>query len=100
MLDRDPAYPAVAYRSPIAGTRAVQQSVCSELLTQLTFPSAPAWYVFSCTLDPRVRVAFVWVDDHLICSAGPYAPPANSTDGSQANPIYQRPGSARRTAMR
>jgi putative isomerase len=75
-------------------------SFSAELTTLLSFPRAPAWYVFSCALDPRVRVAFVWVDDHLICSAGPYAPPANSTDGSQANPIYQRPAARRAVVVR
>jgi len=74
-------------------------SFSAELTTQLSFPRAPSWYVFSCELDPCVRVAFVWVDDHLICSAGPYVPPPNSSDGSQANPIYYRLGSARRSAV-
>ena len=35
VLELDPTYPAVTYRSPIAGTGAVRQGVCSELLTQL-----------------------------------------------------------------
>ena len=55
VLERDPAYPAVAYRSPIAGTRAVRQGVCSELLTQLNVSTLKAAYTSS--LRPHTLAA-------------------------------------------
>jgi hypothetical protein len=81
-------------------------SFSAEIQTQLAFPSgAPGYYVFECTpLDARAGLmGFVYVDDHLVCNTGsaqPYANPPNSTDGSQANPIYRRAGVARPAMVR
>ena len=76
-------------------------SFSAEVVTQLTFPRAPSFYVFACSLDPRVSVGFVWVDDHLVCqSKGPYDPLPNASDGTQATPLYRREGNVRPTVVR
>ena len=79
-------------------------SFSAEIYTQLAFPT-PGYFVFECTpLDARGGlIGFVYVDDHLVCNTGsaqPYANPPNSTDGSQANPIYIRAGRVRPAMVR
>ena len=73
--------------------------------TQLEFPASSSYYVFECTpLDTRSGFfGFVYVDDHLVCNTGsdqPFDNPTNSTDGSQANPIYRRDGNTRSAIIR
>jgi hypothetical protein len=79
-------------------------SFSAEILTQLTFPTSDGYYVFECAPTTFTRgYGFVYVDDHLVCNTGisqPYANPTNSTDGSQANPIYRRGNSARPAVVR
>ena len=73
-----------------------------ELVSQLAFPSAPAYYAVFCggAFDAGVAVGFVWLDDHLVCSTGAYLPANGSFDGSVGNPIYRRPGVARAAVVR
>ncbi len=73
-----------------------------ELVSQLAFPTAPAFYAFSCAgaFDASVVLGFVWVDDHLVCSTGAYQPANGSFDGSVFNPIYRRPGVVRAAVVR
>jgi hypothetical protein len=72
-----------------------------ELLTQIAFPpGGTSEFAFDCSLDGAFDVAFVWVDDHLVCQAGVYNPTNSSTDGTVENPIYRRPGTVRPALVR
>jgi len=77
----------------------------AEIQTLLAFPAgSDGYYVFECAPLSFARgYGFVYVDDHLVCNTGsaqPYAIPTNSTDGSQANPIYRRGASSRPAVVR
>lgn len=80
-------------------------SFSAEIQTQLAFPAVDSYYVFVCSplTYSFSGYGFVYVDDHLVCNTGdaqPYSNPPNSTDGSQANPIYRRGNNTRPAVVR
>ena len=43
-------------------------------------------YTFNCSFGASTY-AFLWLDDHLVCQSGAYAPKPNTFDGSEGNPL-------------
>ena len=51
-------------------------------------PGAASYYAFDCSFDGG-QIAYVWIDDHLICHTDPipFGNTPSSTDGSIENPL-------------
>eukprot|EP00937_MAST-01D_sp_MAST-1D-sp2_P000362 g362.t1 len=54
--------------------------------TPACFENDQGCYTFDCAFH-GASYAFLWVDDHLVCQAGAYAPKPNTFDGSAGNPL-------------
>jgi hypothetical protein len=59
----------------------------------LTYPSGKrcfendrGCFTFNCSFGASTY-AFLWLDDHLVCQSGAYAPKPNTFDGSEGNPL-------------
>ena len=87
---------------PTLAARAPGSALGLELTGALAWPDPPgsaARYAVACEWGAGTSLGFVWLDDHLVCSAGPYYEKSpNSTDGATGNPL--RPLRRRALAVR